>query len=74
MESMDDVVDPAQCPLCGAANVCAMVVDPDAKHCWCFDATIPSDVLEQVPAAALGVACVCQRCSLDGSGRVARGS
>ena len=55
-------VDPTRCPLCGADNRCAMAADADAAYCWCFDATIASETLERVPAAARGVACVCAAC------------
>jgi hypothetical protein len=55
-------VDPSRCPLCTGANHCAMVADPDATHCWCFDVTIAAEALERVPAEARGVACVCVDC------------
>jgi hypothetical protein len=33
-----------------------------AETCWCFDATIPSEVIERIPADARGVVCVCKAC------------
>ena len=57
------LVDPSRCPLCGRSNQCAMVADPEATHCWCFDVTIAPEALERVPAEARGVACVCLECA-----------
>jgi len=56
-------VDPARCPLCDGENACAMAADPDAEHCWCFDATFAPKTLERVPAEARGIACVCAPCA-----------
>jgi hypothetical protein len=58
-------IDPALCPLCGAANDCGMARGQET--CWCFDATISSRALERVPEAAKGVACVCKACAADGN-------
>ncbi|MBI2963561.1 MAG: cysteine-rich CWC family protein [Deltaproteobacteria bacterium] len=60
--------DPARCPLCGAANACAMAADPSASRCWCFEAAIAPEALERVPAAARGVACICPRCATGREG------
>ena len=60
---MEEKLDPARCPVCGEANGCAMAADPDASHCWCFDATISTETLELVPAEARGTVCVCARCA-----------
>ena len=56
----DGPVDPSSCPLCGEANECALAAG--ASTCWCFQLTVPADVLERVPAEAQAVACVCQAC------------
>jgi len=61
-------VDPARCPLCGAGNACAMTADPDAKHCWCFDAVMSTEALARVPPEAMGVACICARCASGENG------
>jgi len=60
-----DAVDPTRCPLCGEDNRCGAAAG--AGTCWCFSARVPEEVLERVPPALRGVACVCARCA---SGRV----
>jgi len=57
--------DPSRCPLCGERNECASAADPDATDCWCVAEKFPSDLLQRVPAAAMGRACVCRRCVED---------
>jgi hypothetical protein len=54
-------VDPRRCPLCGDGNACGMA--EGASSCWCFEATIPPEVIERVPAEARDRACVCQGCA-----------
>jgi hypothetical protein len=49
------------CPLCGADNGCGM--ERGESHCWCFETEISPAILAQVPAAALGVACICRNCA-----------
>ncbi|WP_437927803.1 cysteine-rich CWC family protein [Sorangium sp. So ce291] len=56
-----DPADPSRCPLCGEANACGMA--EGASTCWCFETSIPAEVLERVPEAARGVACVCRACA-----------
>jgi hypothetical protein len=58
---MSETIDPARCPLCCEPNACGLV--EGRASCWCFSATIPADVLQRVPAAAQGVACVCSACA-----------
>jgi hypothetical protein len=58
---MSEPAEPTQCPICGAGNECGMAAG--AAECWCFTATIPASVLEQIPEAARGVACVCRECA-----------
>jgi hypothetical protein len=53
---------PAQCPLCGEPNQCAMAADPDAAECWCESEKFPHDLLARVPDNAARRACICQRC------------
>lgn len=73
--------DPRRCPLCGQANQCGMAGTQGApcasavatEDCWCFRATIPQSVLDQVPAAARGVACVCAACAAGGDRPVVSG-
>jgi len=56
-----EAIDPAICPLCGKANHCAMV--EGRKDCWCCDVEMPKAVLERIPEAARGVACICRECA-----------
>jgi hypothetical protein len=61
--------DPGRCPLCGAANGCAMQAAPGLPpggqplSCWCRAASIGPDVLERIPTALRGQACICARCA-----------
>lgn len=59
-------VDPKVCPLCGRDNRCAMAAGcgsgPPAAPCWCTRVTIPPPLLDRIPAAARGIACVCAEC------------
>jgi len=58
---MKETIDPAVCPLCGEPNRCAMV--EGKTDCWCCDVEIPEAVLEAIPDAARGVACICRQCA-----------
>lgn len=59
------IVDPSRCPLCGASNQCGATLG--LATCWCMEATIPAALIEQVPSAAQGVACVCRACAERGA-------
>jgi Cysteine-rich CWC len=61
MSEPSSTVDPRRCPLCGSGNACGMA--EGAESCWCFEATIPAEVIDRVPAEARAVACVCQGCA-----------
>lgn len=60
-------VDPTRCPLCGAANGCAMEAERATgvkqPPCWCTGVTFGPDLLARVPAAAQNQACICLRCA-----------
>jgi len=58
---MTAALDPSRCPLCGEANACGTAAG--SGDCWCMSVTIPAEVLERVPPAALDAACVCERCA-----------
>lgn len=63
---MSAPVDPARCPLCGAANQCTMAGRaPSAAplDCWCTPITIPAAVLARLPEQARGCACICAGCA-----------
>jgi hypothetical protein len=63
MAELQGTSDPRLCPLCGEANACALAGNAAADTCWCASVTITTAVLERVPPAARGVACVCRRCA-----------
>ncbi|MEJ7688568.1 MAG: cysteine-rich CWC family protein [Variovorax sp.] len=56
----------SRCPLCGEANRCAMAVARETgapqPPCWCLEAEFSPALLDRVPAAARGRACICARC------------
>lgn len=58
--------DPARCPLCGAANVCAMEIERTTglaqPPCWCMSASFTYDLRARVQADARGLACICANC------------
>jgi len=70
MSTADAVPDPSRCPLCGAPNGCAIAAGSPSP-CWCASVLIGAEVLDRIPAAARGVACVCARCA---SGTPEKGS
>jgi hypothetical protein len=59
--------DPSRCPLCGAANVCAMEIERESgiaqPPCWCMSARFTEALLASVPADARGQACICASCA-----------
>ncbi|MGE0099172.1 MAG: cysteine-rich CWC family protein [Hydrogenophaga sp.] len=59
-------LDPTRCPLCGGDNRCALEIERETgvsqPPCWCMSATFLPALLEQVPEAARGQACVCAAC------------
>lgn len=62
-----DSPDPARCPLCGAANRCAMEAERETGQpqppCWCTQVAFDRAVLARIPPKARGLACVCQACA-----------
>ncbi|HVO89133.1 MAG TPA: cysteine-rich CWC family protein [Casimicrobiaceae bacterium] len=54
-------LDVSRCPRCGASNACAMASGA-AADCWCTRVQVPAGLLAQLPDAARGVACLCERC------------
>ena len=59
--------DPSRCPLCGAANQCAMeterVTGQPQGPCWCTQVDFSTALLERVPQEARGQACICRTCA-----------
>ncbi len=58
-------LNPADCPLCGEPNRCAMAADPNATECWCESVTFPDELLAQVQHDAVRKTCICQKCLED---------
>lgn len=61
-------IDPALCPLCGQANLCAMEQarasgTPATEPCWCTQIDFGADLLARVPEAARRVSCICAVCA-----------
>ncbi|WP_367186443.1 cysteine-rich CWC family protein [Rhodoferax sp.] len=60
-------VHPQNCPLCGQPNQCAMEVQLATgiaqPPCWCTQTQFSQDLLNKVPEAARGKACVCAACA-----------
>jgi hypothetical protein len=51
------------CPLCGGTNSCAAAASGSFEsNCWCRDVAIPPDLLDRIPEAQRGKACVCAAC------------
>ena len=67
-------IDAGRCPLCGADNLCAMQLartqpEPSAPtDCWCMVTEIAPGVLERIPPAQRGLACICAQCAKGGAG------
>ena len=60
-----NAVDPAKCPLCGGDNRCGVSSCGGGEEpCWCgtTEHSFPEKLLQQVPEAAQGKACICQAC------------
>ena len=62
-----DTIDPNRCPICHEPNVCAVekakLPGSKPERCWCMDAVFTPDVMNQVPDAAKGKACICAKCA-----------
>ena len=55
--------NPAQCPLCGAANACQLCSAAAYKgQCWCVHEEISTELLARVPENFRNRACVCKNC------------
>ncbi|WP_291506097.1 cysteine-rich CWC family protein [Acidovorax sp.] len=56
-------LQPAQCPICGQANLCAMANGRPAEQCWCMQQGINPQALQELPLAARGTVCICRTCA-----------
>jgi hypothetical protein len=55
------------CPRCGADNDCAVARSGRIDTpCWCAGIVIARDVVDGLPEALRGVACLCRRCATGG--------
>lgn len=54
------------CPLCGQLNQCAMEVEHATgvkqAPCWCTQTQFSAELLNNIPEAARGIACLCPAC------------
>jgi hypothetical protein len=62
-----ETIDPSVCPLCGAANQCAMEIAKatgrPVERCWCVDSMFTPELLATVPQATQGLSCICAGCA-----------
>ena len=65
--SAPDAIDRTHCPLCGQPNACAMEVQRATGQaqppCWCTRVEFSRELLDRIPTAARGQACVCAACA-----------
>jgi len=62
MTEAEAPLDPARCPLCGAANSCAIAARSSAP-CWCESVEMPGEALARLPDSVRDKACLCPRCA-----------
>ncbi|SHF68401.1 Cysteine-rich CWC [Marinomonas polaris DSM 16579] len=48
-----------KCPFCLTDNGCAL---DDSQTCWCFNVTVPDDMVALIPSQQKGSVCVCLQC------------
>ena len=67
LENKMNNVDPTRCPICHELNICAMekskATGSELERCWCMDVVFTPALMDQVPDAAIGKACVCAKCA-----------
>lgn len=70
-------IDPTRCPICGADNRCAMEIERETGEvqppCWCVSASFPPGLLDRLPEAARGKACLCARCVAAAAAKAGHG-
>lgn len=61
------LIDRTHCPLCGQPNRCAMELASASGQpqppCWCTEVDFSPVLLDRVPAATRGQACICRACA-----------
>lgn len=61
--SVEEIIDPSQCPLCGGPNNCQLCSPATYKgQCWCVHEEMPAELLSRVPAERRNRACICRPC------------
>lgn len=60
-------INQSLCPMCNGQNLCATEIakatgEPE-QPCWCREVKFTDELLAQVPAVSLGLACVCRNCT-----------
>lgn len=55
---MKDFLDEKICPLCRRGNRC----QAEGRTCWCFDLSIPKELIEMIPERLRNKACICEYC------------
>ncbi len=51
------------CPICGGPNSCAVSAAGSFEvECWCQALRFPEPLLQAVPEAMTGQACICRNC------------
>jgi hypothetical protein len=67
MQASAAAIDATLCPLCGAANRCALEVERETGReqppCWCTKVDFTAELLGQLPAEALNLSCICAACA-----------
>lgn len=68
--------DATTCPLCGAANRCAMELARETglpqPPCWCTGMRFDAELLARVPAMAKDLACICAACAASAAAGASR--
>ncbi|MET0356392.1 MAG: cysteine-rich CWC family protein [Cellvibrio sp.] len=56
--------NPQLCPLCQSPNNCELInAAGSAGRCWCMQVKIAPEILAQIPADQINVACICKNCA-----------
>lgn len=62
-----DLTEATRCPICLQSNRCAMEIAKTTGlpqgDCWCTQSVFTQSLLNRIPPALRGVACVCQACA-----------
>ena len=64
--SLEKIITPSHCPLCGENNFCGNVSAIDnTEACWCMDGaiTFPDSLLSQVSNVDEDKKCICKACA-----------